>query len=113
MAARKVDDSAQIAKDLRSHDRPAPGERLRIGHMVPRFVRAVHPDHGQMVTFTPGEAMPRWLLQALLTGPVVQVDRAGTLEVSSTAKGLRVVVHLGDEPGEDQPEPPWTEGGAS
>ena len=38
-----------------------------VGVIAPGFVRAVHPDHGEPVTFVPGELLPPWAA-ALLRG---------------------------------------------
>jgi hypothetical protein len=35
---------------------------------APGFIRAVHPEHGEPVVFTPGEQLPAWVADAVESG---------------------------------------------
>ncbi len=39
-----------------------------LGTLSPGFMRAVHPEHGEPVTFCPGEMLPAWAAAALHAG---------------------------------------------
>ena len=36
--------------------------------LSPGYVHAVHPDHGESVTYTPGQLLPEWVADALDNG---------------------------------------------
>ncbi len=48
--------------------------------LAPAYMRAVHPVHGEPVTFVPGEALPQWAADALDTGRFER-DDAGTIRL--------------------------------
>jgi len=57
--ARDRDEAAQERAGAAAHD---------IGVMSPGFVQVpagMHPDHGEAVTFAPGEMLPDWAVAAL------------------------------------------------
>lgn len=43
----------------------ADARRRSVGVASPGFIRAIHPEHGQPVMFTPGELLPDWAADAL------------------------------------------------
>lgn len=61
-------EAAAVEKDAAAQERAvvAPPRQPVI---APGFVRAVHPDHGQVVVYTPGEALPEWVADLLAAHP--------------------------------------------
>jgi hypothetical protein len=39
--------------------------RSGTAYVARTHLRAVHPDHGEHIVFVPGEAIPRWLVDAI------------------------------------------------
>lgn len=79
----RFNDTAEIATDLHAQQRPPAGPAPRLHRLAPSFIRVaagVHPDHGLPVTFTPGEAIPGWLAEALAAGRGV-AGADGVIEV--------------------------------
>lgn len=67
--ARAADEAAQQTAAAEPLRRPVP---------APGYVRALHPVHGQVVTYTPGELLPLWAsvlvpAEAFATGDHEQV----------------------------------------
>lgn len=67
-------DEAEKTAPLRPADKARPGEqkaldeRARVNVAAPTYIRAVDPDHGEQVTFVPGELLPGWAVDALDSG---------------------------------------------
>lgn len=53
----------------RSVETGAPVPRLS-----PGYLHAVHPDHGEPVVYTPGQALPEWVRDALAAGATLAPD---------------------------------------
>jgi hypothetical protein len=48
---------------------------------APAYARAVHPEHGQAVVFTPGELLPAWVSDSLTAGGELVAADDGTLDL--------------------------------
>lgn len=58
------------------------GDRTALTHVqAPTYLRATHPEHGEPVTFVPGEALPAWVVDALDAGRFTRL-RDGVIEVA-------------------------------
>jgi hypothetical protein len=42
--------------------------------LSPGYVHAVSPEHGEPVVFTPGQALPDWVIEAVDAGAVLAPD---------------------------------------
>lgn len=82
------------AVDPETGNRRGSGDSLERGPVplahprtAPTYVRAVHPDHGEAVTYVPGELLPEWLADAIDAGGFSRDPRTGTLVVDDASTG--------------------------
>jgi hypothetical protein len=57
--------------------------------LAPGFVHAVNPEHGEPVTIQPGELMPGWMLEVLMSGGSLTVDGPGEFTLVEPKRGKR------------------------
>ena len=55
--------------------------------LSPGYVHAVHPDHGEPVTYAPGQLLPEWVTDALDNG--AQLVAAGDGEFDLVRKARK------------------------
>ncbi len=63
---------------------PEPAGEPAAGHhagmrFAPGIVHAVHPEHGGVVTYTPGQLLPDWLREELAAGAALVPEADGVL----------------------------------
>ena len=63
---------------------PAPGY---VPSMAPCWIHAVHPDHGEDVTYVPGERLPAWLRDDLAAGAVLVPEAKDVARLGPVPKG--------------------------
>jgi len=78
-AARSAADVADSGVAVVHHD-------MRI---APGYVHAIHPDHGEPVTYTPGQLMPPWLLEELAAGGRLVPESDGVWQLEPATKGSK------------------------
>jgi hypothetical protein len=49
--------------------------------LAPGHVHAVNPEHGEPVTIQPGELMPGWMIDALVSGGSLAVEGPGVFSL--------------------------------
>jgi hypothetical protein len=49
--------------------------------LSPGYVHALHPEHGEPVTYTPGQALPQWVLEALDNGAELVPEEDGVFKL--------------------------------
>jgi hypothetical protein len=72
------------------------GDAIATGHplgsdprLSPGHLHAVHPDHGEPVTYQPGELLPDWVLGELAAGATLKIDGPGVFTLVTTKGGKR------------------------
>jgi hypothetical protein len=58
----------RIADDMAAQELGPSNDVPRLPLAAPSYIRAVHPEQGDEVTFVPGEALPDWVRDVLPAG---------------------------------------------
>lgn len=77
--------ASQAGKPGADGPRPAAIVHHDMRH-APGYIHAIHPGHGEPVTYTPGQLMPGWLLEELAAGGRLVPEGDGVWQLE-TAKG--------------------------
>ena len=54
---------------------------------APGYIHAIHPGHGEPVTYTPGQLLPDWLLEDLAAGAPLLPESDGVFKLGPVPKG--------------------------
>jgi hypothetical protein len=54
---------------------------------APCFIHAVHPDHGEDVTYVPGERLPGWVRDNLAAGALLVPEAQNVARLGPVPKG--------------------------